>query len=95
MRTIIQAQPGWVGLCQTDEGIWFSGTVIAWGVANDDIDDVVACTEFGECEFVVSPANVVTWLGCQRWATIKSFLDEKSEVVSETKVMLLRREAAE
>lgn len=77
--TIVPAQPGWIALDNTDEIIWFSGTVIAWKFDLDEVghDEPIALTEFGPAEYVVSPEGVVVRLGVQRWPTIGEFLSEQ------------------
>lgn len=92
--TIVPAQPGWIGLDNTDEIIWFSGTVIAWKFDLDDKahDDPIALTEFGPAEYVVSPDGVVVQLGVHRWPTIGEFLAKQP--VEEPTAALLKKLAA-
>lgn len=97
MIKIIQALPGWIGLDHNDEdGIRWSGTVIAWGF-EDDFDttsDPTPITEWGACEYVVSPQNVVVHIGVERWSTIREFIGAQEKVETETELMLLNRKGA-
>jgi hypothetical protein len=97
LTKIIQALPGWIGLDHNDDdGIWWSGTVIAWGF-DDDFEatsDPTPLTEWGSCEYVVSPQNVVVHIGLERWPTIRDFLKEQEKVETATRLMLTNRVGA-
>lgn len=92
--TIVPAQPGWIALDNTDESIWFSGTVIAWkfDLDNDYHHEPIPLTEFGPAEYVVSPDGAVVHIGVQRWPTIGEFLAKQP--VEEPTADLLKKLAA-
>ena len=97
MTKIIQALAGWIGLDHNDDdGIRWSGTVIAWGFEDDlyMTSDPTPLTEWGRCEYVVSPQNVVVHIGLERWSTIREFIDAQEKVDPATELMLFNREGA-
>lgn len=76
-HVIIPAQPGWIGLDDSDDGIWFSGTVIAWRI-DPDCDFPAPVTEYGMADYIVSPEGVVVLVRAKRWLDIETFLNERA-----------------